>query len=297
MTVQGLSWPQDKGNWLPITVGRSLGQAHYEMLADESLKLPLGEKIKFGKDIYTVVGLTHAMTSPNGDGMAFFTLADAQAIQFDNSGEAIRLERQARYARALNIDFGKTQPHTVERALGLSSQIPALGPPLISAVIVKVQPGINPEQVRSIIAKWPDVSVYSTEQQKELLVKGIVERARKQLLMFRVLLMIVSAVIMALIIYTLTLDKLHDIAMLKLIGARNTVILGLILQQALLLGILAYGVAYLVGQWLFPLFPRRVVLVSHDLWLLAGIVVAISIMSSLLGITKALTVEPNEVLS
>jgi putative ABC transport system permease protein len=297
ITVQGLSWPQDKGAWLPITAGRVLGQAHYEMLADESLKLPVGEKIKFGKDIYTVVGLTRAMTSPAGDGMAFFTLADAQAIQFDTSGESIRLERSARYARARRIDLGQTQPHTVERTLGPASQLPALGPPLISAVVVKTLPGINPELVQSVIAKWPDVSVYSTEQQKQLLVRGIVERARKQLGMFRVLLMIVSAVIMALIIYTLTLDKLHDIAMLKLIGARNTVILGLILQQALLLGILAYGVAYFVGQQLFPLFPRRVVLVSHDLWFLAGIVVAISIMSSLLGISKALTVEPNEVLA
>ena len=73
ITVQGLSWPQDKGDWLPITAGRALRRAHYEMLADESLKLPLGEKIKFGKDIYTVVGLTRAMTSPAGDGMAFFS--------------------------------------------------------------------------------------------------------------------------------------------------------------------------------------------------------------------------------
>ena len=297
ITVQGLSWPQDKGDWLPIVAGRALGQAHYEMLADESLKLSLGEKIKFGKDIYTVVGLTRAMTSPAGDGMAFFTLIDAQAIQFDTSGEAIRLERSARYSRALNIDFGRTQPQTIERALGPTSQIPALGPPLISAVVVKVKPGFNPEQVQSIIAKWPDVSVYSTEKQRQFLLSGVVERSKRQLGLFRILLIIVSAIIMALILYTLTLDKLHDIAMLKLIGARNGVILNLILQQALLLGILAYGVAYLIGQWLFPFFPRKVVLNSEDLWLLGGIVILISIVSSLIGIAKALTVEPNKVLA
>ena len=49
---------------------------------------------------------------------------------------------------------------------------------------------------------------------------------------------------MALIIYTLTLDKAHDIAMLKLIGARNRVIVGLILQQALLLGAVGYGIVH-----------------------------------------------------
>jgi len=297
ITVQGLSWPQDKGSWLPITAGRALGQGHYEMLADESLKLSLGEKIKFGKDIYTVVGLTRAMSSPAGDGMAFFTLSDAQSIQFDTSGEAMRLERSARYARAQKIDFGRTQPRTIERTLGPVSQLPALGPPVISAVVVKVKRGFNPEQVQSIIAKWPDVSVYSTQKQRQFLVGGIVERSRRQLGLFRILLIIVSAIIMALILYTLTLDKLHDIAMLKLIGARNGVILNLILQQALLLGVLAYGVAYLVGLWVFPHFPRRVVLISKDLWLLAGIVIAVSIISCVFGIAKALTVEPNEVLA
>ena len=226
-----------------------------------------------------------------------FSVADAQAIQFDTSGEAVRLERSARFSRAQNIDLGQTQPYTVERTLGPASQLPALGPPLISAVIVKIKPGFDVQQVYSIISKWPDVSVYSTDQQKQILLRGVVERSLKQLGMFSVLLIIVSAVIMALILYTLTLDKLHDIAMLKLIGARNGVILNLILQQALLLGILAYGAAYLIGQWLFPFFPRKVVLNADDLWLLGGIVILISIVSSLIGIAKALTVEPNEVLA
>ena len=63
MTVQGLSWPQDRGQWLPIVAGRALGQAHYEMIADESLKLPVGAKLKLAKDSYTVVGLTRGMSS------------------------------------------------------------------------------------------------------------------------------------------------------------------------------------------------------------------------------------------
>jgi len=297
ITVQGLSWPEDRGQWLPIVAGRALGQGHYEMIADESLKLPLGEKIQLAKDTYTVVGHTRGMNSPAGDGMAFFTLHDAQAIQFDQPGEAVRLERSARYGRAERIDLGRSQPQVIERSLGPSSEIPALGPPVISAVLVKVRPGVDPNQVGSVIEKWPDVSVYSSEGQRNLLLSGIVDRARRQLGLFRILLIIVSAIIMALILYTLTLDKLHDIAMLKLMGARNGVILGLILQQALLLGILGYGVAYVIGQWAFPLFPRRVILVTNDLWLLAGIVVGISVLASLLGIAKALSVEPHEVLA
>jgi len=297
ITVQGLSWPQDRGQWLPLVAGRALGQGHYEMIADGSLKLPLGEKLALAKDTYTVVGITRGLSSPSGDSMAFFSLRDAQAIQFDQSGEAVRLERSARYGRAERIDLGHTQPQVIERSLGPSSAIPALGPPVISAVLVKVQPGVDPNQVQSVIASWPDVSVYSSDGQRDLLVSGIVDRSRRQLGLFRMLLIIVSGIIMALILYTLTLDKLHDIAMLKLMGARNGVILGLITQQAILLGGLGYVVAYCIGQWLFPLFPRRVVIIPEDLWLLAGIVVGISILASLLGIAKALRVEPSEVLA
>ena len=297
ITVQGLSWPEDRGEWLPIVSGRPLGQAHYEMLANDSLKLAIGEKVKLGKETYTVVGHTRAMTSPAGDSMVFFTLHDAQSIQFDLSGEATRLARASRYDRSIKTDLGRSQPQVAERSLGPASNIPELGSPAISAVLVKVRSGIDPEHVRGIIGKWPDVSVYTSEGQRQLLLSGIVEKSRRQLGLFRVLLIIVSAIIMALILYTLTLDKLHDIAMLKLMGARNPVILGLILQQALLLGGLGYLVAYGLGQWAFPWFPRRVVLTPPDLLLLAGVVAGISVFASLIGIAKALRVEPNEVLS
>lgn len=102
---------------------------------------------------------------------------------------------------------------------------------------------------------------------------------------------------MALIPYTLTLEKIHDIAMLKLMGARNAMIAGLILQQALLLGALGYGIAWVLGGWVFPRFPRRVLITPGDLWGLAVVVVIISVLASLLGIWKAMRVEPNKVLS
>jgi putative ABC transport system permease protein len=168
---------------------------------------------------------------------------------------------------------------------------------MVSAVLVGVKPGCNIEAVAKQIEAWPDVSVYTENGQKQLLLTGNVDRARRQLGLFRVLLIIVSAIIMALILYTLTLDKLHDIAMLKLIGARNSVALGLIMQQALLLGGIGFCIAYLLGQWIFPYFPRRVVLMRGDLYSLAIIVFVISILSSLLGIWRAMRADPSEVLS
>ncbi len=294
MAVLGLGWPTDKGEGLPLVAGRVLGQNHYEMIADESLGLVLGEQLRLGKDTYTVVGLTRAMVSSGGDGVACFTSRDAQAIQSDESGESVRLERQARRARAAQIDFGRAQPSVLDRAGGASRAVAALPEPAISAVIARIMPGADSEAVFAIISGWSDVAVHSAAQQEELLLRGSVDRARRQILLFRVLLTVISAVIMALIIYTLTLDKLHPIALLKLIGAPNRVIIALIMQQSLIMGSLAYGIGYLIGQELFPLFPRRVLVTGDDLLRLGGIVMVISVLASLLGIWKAMRVAPNE---
>lgn len=297
LTIQGLAWPADRGQRLPLIAGQILGQAHYEMMVDKSSGLMLGDRIPLGKNIYTVVGMTNRMSSSAGDAMAFLTRADAQSVQFDLSGEAIRNERTARVNRLQAIDLGSTNPQMAERAGGASSGIPSLGASMVSAILVKVAPGYDPATIAAKISAWPDVSVYSHDGQRQLLLQGMVDKSRRQLGLFRILLIIVSSVIMALILYTLTLDKIHDIAMLKLMGARNRVILGLILQQALLLGGLGFGIAYFIGQWFFPHFPRRVVIMPDDLIQLAVIVLLISVLSSLLGIGKALKVDPGEVLS
>jgi putative ABC transport system permease protein len=297
MVVQGLAWPEDAGDWIPLAAGRALRHAHYEMVADRSLGLPLGAEVPLGKDLYRVVGLTQGMVGSGGDGMAFFTVSDAQAIQFDVPGEATRLERASRRARVGGRDLGRLNPLLLERSAGATAEIPALGPPQVSAVMVSLRPGLAAGSVMDTFAAWTDVTVYTRRQQIDLLLSGMVDKARRQLGLFRALLVIISTIIMALIIYTLTLDKIHDIALLKLIGARNRVIIGLILQQALLIGALGYGLAYWLGTFAFPRFPRRVVIEPPDLLLLAGVVAAISVVASLIGIAKALSVEPNKVLS
>lgn len=176
-------------------------------------------------------------------------------VQFDLSGEEIRVEREARLSRLAALDLYRTQPQTEDRAVGPSKGIPALGTSIVSAILVNVLPGHASSDVTRRIAGWPDVSVYSQEEQRQLLLRGSVDRARRQIGLFTVILVVVSAVIMALILYTLTLDKIHDIAMLKLMGARNTVILALILEQALLLGALGLGFAWVLGKWILSLLP------------------------------------------
>ena len=188
------------------------------------------------------------------------------------------------------------QPVLAEQLSRPAGELPAMAAPDLTAVVVRVAPGTEVAHVVNTMSSWGDVTVFTKAGQEELLVQGMVDKARRQLGMFRALLTIIAAIIMALILYTLTLDKLHSIALLKLIGAPNRVILSLILQQAIMLGGIGYGIAYLVGQKLFPYFPRRVVLNDQDLLQLAVIVLGISVLSSFLGIWKAMRVSPNEAL-
>ena len=296
VAVLGLDWPVDRGEWLPLRAGRPVSQNHFEMIADRSLGLQLGESLRLGKDSYRVVGLTQGMTDTGGNGFAFFTEQDARTVQFDQPGEAIRLERATRRAQMGRVDLGQTDPKLIDRAGGLVANIPVLLPGQISAVIARTKRGADQQSVLGTLNSWTDVTAFTHQEQSDLLLLGFVDKARRQLGLFRTLLVIVSALIMALILYTMTLDKLHDIALLKLIGAPNHTILGLILQQAVVMGIVGYGIAFALGQVLFPYFPRLVLLTDDDLLRLGVIVLGISVTASFLGIWKALRVEPNAAL-
>jgi putative ABC transport system permease protein len=297
MAVLGLSWPIDKGDWIPLVEGRPLGQSRFELIADQTLKLPLGKHIEIGNEVYQVVGISRGMISSAGDGIAFLSSADALAVQLDVPGEAVRLERAARESRGRLFDVANQQPALLENATRQSGQLPAIARPSISAVLITLEHPSDAKAVAEVIGGWTDVTVYTADEQRNLLLKGSVEKVRSQIGLFRILLTIIATIIMALILYTLTLDKLHSIALLKLIGASNIVLLGLILQQAMILGASGFAIAYVVGLQIFPRFPRRVIITSEDLIQLAAIVFVISIASSALGVWKAMVVSPNEALA
>jgi putative ABC transport system permease protein len=97
-----------------------------------------------------------------------------------------------------------------------------------------------------------------------ILVGKLIATSAKQIGMFLVILAVVSAAIVAFIIYTLTMDKIREIAVLKLIGTRNRTIAAMILQQALALGVIGFVVGKISATFAAPLFPKYVLLVPQD---------------------------------
>ncbi len=276
-----------------IVAGRAITQAHYEMVADQKLKVPLGTKLRLGLHDYTVVGLTHGIVGSGGDPVAFFSLADAQEIQFVKDNWAIRNQRQRSveaYTRAL-----PTQPTLPAVLAGTFADNPDLH--TVNAIVVRLDPGIRPELVAAQIDRWEHFTTHTADQQQQLMLAGSVALARRQTALFRFVLSITAAVIIAQIIYTMTLQKLRSIALLKLIGAPNRTIVGLVLQESLALGLIAYGIALAIGSQTYDLWPRRVVVLTADKLNLLAVVLLICVVASIMGVRRALRVEAGAALT
>ena len=139
-----------------------------------------------------------------------------------------------------------------------------------------------------------ELTVYDRTQMEGILVGKLIATSAKQIGMFLVILAIVSAAIVAFIIYTLTMDKIREIAVLKLIGTRNRTIAGMILQQALVLGVIGFVVGKITATFAAPMFPKYVLLVPIDSILGFFAVLTICVLASIVAIRMALKVDPAE---
>lgn len=272
MAVTGLDFPKDQGAWLSLAEGRLLQAGRGEAIADASLGLALGREIRLGRDSYRVVGVTRGQVDMSGDGQFFVTIPDALDIADSRRPETVLLDR----AQGLGVNADR--------------------PSRIAAVIVTTLPGMAAEAAR-VIGAWGDVAVLSREDQRSVLIDGRLWRLRMQILFFTVLLLIVTGVVIAMTIYTSTIAKLHEIAMLKLIGARDSFILRMIFEQAVLIGLFAYVLALALSMLVFPQFPRRVVLIPEDLALVFGGLLIACVVGSWIGIARAMQVRAKEVLA
>jgi putative ABC transport system permease protein len=270
-----------------LTAGRPILQGHYEAIADERAGLKLGERVKIRRHDYTVVGLTRRMVSSSGDPMIFVPLKDAQEIQFLKDNDALVNERAR---TAANPAFNRPGvPGLLEAAQASATQAKS-----VNTVRVRLAPGADPAAVAGEIQRWKRLTAYTKAQMEDILIAKLIATSAKQIGMFLVILAIVTAAIVAFIIYTMTLAKVREIAVLKLIGAKNRIIAGMILQQALALGVIGFLVGRIsAGLW-GPAFPKYVLLLPQDAIGGFAIVLAICALASLFAIRAALAIDPAE---
>jgi len=250
-----------------LVAGRGLQKSHYEIVVPVKLGFTLGDRIKLGRNIYTVVGMTKGVVSSGGDPALFVSLKDSQELQFLYSNARIRNDR----ARGLKV---QADTH------------------LVNAIVATLKPGREAKKVATSIERWKHLSAFTANEERNILTKNVIETASKQIGMFTIILVLVSTIIIALIIYTMTLEKIKEIAIMKLIGLPNVMIMKMIVQETLALGILAFIFGNLFAHMIWDKFPKRVVLLFGDAWILFGIVLVASVIASLFGVYKAIKADP-----
>ncbi len=292
----GLAWPTDTGLGLPLVSGRDLSQAHGEAIADQSLGLSVGESIELAEEVYVIVGLTEGVRTSGGDPALFVSVRDSQLIAHHRPAAALMLERQRALARLRNTELGRSQPGLEDLVVDPRVPRPVIADPSVHAVLVNLKSTSDLERVRATLDAWPDVSVYSHQQEEDLLLQGVVKKARVQLGLFSLILTMTAAVMVAMVIYNMTVDKTHDIAVLKLMGTPTRRLSMMVLQQSWLLGFVSYVVALALARWSFPLFPRRTIL-TDDMMIIAPLLVfTVTTLGSIFGILHALRVDVGRVL-
>ena len=274
--------------WPPqLVAGRQITRGHYEAVADIATGVRLGDEVKIRRNHYTVVGLTRRMVSSSGDPMVFIPLKDAQEAQFLKDNDAILMQRRRTEA---NPAFNRPGvPGLLDAVIASQTSNNS-----VNAVLVRIQSEYSPQEVAEPIRRWKRLTVYDRAQMEEILVGKLIATSAKQIAMFLVILAVVSAAIVAFIIYTLTMDKIREIAVLKLIGTRNRTISGMILQQALVLGVIGFVVGKITATFAAPLFPKYVLLMPIDSILGFFAVMVICVLASVVAIRMALKVDPAE---
>ena len=249
-----------------VVEGRGIGQSHFEAVADRKSGLVIGDRIALGRNRFEVVGLVEDAMNSGGDPVLYVTLADAQTLQSQLAPPAARVLE----ARGATGESGDT----------------------VAAVIARVDANADVDSVARTVRQWKHLSAMTQAEQEDLLVRSVVDRARRQIGLFLGILLTVSAVVIALIIYTMTMEKLKQIATLKLIGAPDRTIIGLIVQQSIALGAVGWAFGLMLILLIKDYFPRRVLLEPINATALAGIILVVCILASGLGIRAALRVDP-----
>ncbi len=260
------------GSEFAVSRGRGVLKSRYELLADSRAGLALGERVRIGRNDFSVVGLLSDISSSGGDPVVVMTLRDAQVVQSQFDPPAVHKDTARQAATTGSTD-------------------------LVNAIVVRLKPAASAPEVIESIRRWKHLSAISGPEQESILTRSVVDRARKQIGMFTAILLVVTTVVIGLIIYTMTMDKKKSIATLKLVGAPDTTIVMLVLQQALAMGLIGFAVGATLIRLARDYFPRKLVFEASDTAMLFGVVLIVALLASVVGIRSALKIDPASALS
>lgn len=168
---------------------------------------------------------------------------------------------------------------------------------LLSFILVKAKPGVNPQALTHRIQALTGLAAYQREDFKQLTENyyrkytGIpINIAIGVVLSF-----IVGTAIAGQMFYTFTLENLRHFGTLKAMGATNAVLLRMISLQAVVVGLIGYGLGVGIAA-LFGYLLRHTELAFKLPWYVlvrtGAAVITICVFAALISIRKVMRLEP-----
>lgn len=225
--------------------------------------------------------------------VVYVTLDDAQEILFESNPDLLRDQRERLQQKFTDISplSPRLKAPLEERAASVADQNVTA-----NTIAVKLEPGASAQQVASEIERWQQLEVYTSARQNNLQLMGSNRLILFQLSLFRLLLVVISGIIIGLIIYTFTLDKMKEIGILKLLGSQSRRLYSMILQQAVLMGLFGTLLGGILAIAVEDYFPRRTVVTYLDIGQMLIIMGVVAAIASILAVRRATKVDARSVL-
>jgi putative ABC transport system permease protein len=172
---------------------------------------------------------------------------------------------------------------------------------MLSFILVKAKPGETPEVVAERIAKATDLAALTADQFKQKSLDFMLHNTG-MLINFGFVVIIgfvVGTAVTGQIFYNFTLDNLRFFGVFKAMGATNRLLMGMILLQALLVGLVGFGIGAGITA-LFALSTHNGNDIKLELGLpllcgSGGAVMLIVLFAAFISARKVLKLEPAEV--
>jgi putative ABC transport system permease protein len=227
------------------------------------------------------------------DGPGMPTMAAGRA---PSSPGEIAISNTLRHAVGDDVEIGSRTVHIVglvDKSTALAGQVNAfLTVEGAQQVLFSGQPLISAVGLRGTAAEIPDgYRIVGHDAAINDLLRPL-QKAILAISYLAILLWAIAALIVGSLIYLSALERTRDFAVFKAVGLPTSWVFAGLALQAVIVAVVAAVLGGVLSLALAPMFPIPVVIPLSAFFLLPGIAVVIGLLASLMGLRRAVTVDP-----